>query len=72
MIASKYRSCFAWMFRRFPSGVDLIVFFAYLTNNRGGKSVDAFGRSYREVYRKFGHEAMVKEYLKDNSWNVKR
>jgi hypothetical protein len=46
------------------------VFMAYLTNNSGGKRRDVHDRTYRSVYKKFGHSAMVSEYRTDNSWNI--
>lgn len=55
----------------FRFAASLKVLMAYLTNNRGGKQEDVFGRTYRSVYRKFGHAAMLKEYLDENSWLIK-
>lgn len=48
------------------------VLFAYLTNNKGGKQEDVYGRSYRYVFEKFGFDAMLEDYKHDNSWKVKR
>jgi len=50
--------------------VDEKVKKAYKTNNKGGKQRDENGRTYREVYREFGHSAMVGEYLNKNTWAV--
>lgn len=50
---------------------DLKVYLAYKTNNKKGKQEDVHGREYKDVYRKFGHEAMVKEYLNKNTWLIK-
>jgi hypothetical protein len=50
---------------------NILVFLAYLTNNKYGKQVDVHGRTYRYVYKKFCHKAMVNEYLDENSWDVK-
>ena len=33
---------------------------------------DAFGRSYRYVWKKYGHKEMVDEYLTDNTWRLKK
>jgi hypothetical protein len=44
---------------------------AYETGNKGGKLGDVHGRTYRQVYEQFGHDAMVDEYLKTNSWLIK-
>lgn len=46
------------------------VFFAFLTNNYFGKREDIHGRNYRYVYKKFGHAAMVNDYMDGNSWYV--
>lgn len=48
----------------------VIVLIAFATNNRGGKMYDVFGRSYRQVYKMFGHTEMVREYRTHNSWRV--
>jgi hypothetical protein len=48
----------------------ILVLLAYWTNNRHGKREDVHGRSYRSVYRKFGHAAMVREYLDTNTWSI--
>jgi len=50
---------------------NIKVFIAFLTNNARGKSEDVYERSYRSVYLRFGHRAMVKDFLEDNSWLVK-
>jgi hypothetical protein len=47
------------------------VLFAALTNNAGGKLEDISGRTYREVFKKFGLAQMVEEYLKTNRWGIK-
>jgi len=31
---------------------------------------DAFGKTYRYCYRKYGHKAMLKEYLTENTWRL--
>lgn len=49
---------------------SLKVRLAYLTGNRRGKRKDVHGRTYRSVYRKFGHLRMLKEYLVRNSWSI--
>lgn len=50
----------------------VIILMAYLTNNRRGKQVDVHGRTYRSVYKKFGHQAMLDDYRGYNTWLVKR
>lgn len=50
---------------------DWKVLKACLTNNKGGKRVDVFGRTYRGTYKKFGHKAMVREKRNGNTWLVK-
>ena len=47
------------------------VFLAFLTNNRGGKQVDVHGRTYRDVYKRFGHGVMLHDYQTINSWVIK-
>lgn len=47
------------------------VLAAYESNNAGAKTVDVHGRTYRQTYEKFGHAAMVTEYLTTNSWFIK-
>lgn len=49
---------------------NIKIYIAYLTNNRGGKREDVHGRTYRQVYKKFGHKEMLKEYKQGNSWYV--
>ena len=39
---------------------------AYIAN----KQEDVHGRKYRDVYKKFGHKEMVKDYLSSNSWDI--
>ena len=48
------------------------VFLAYILGNRRGKQVDVYGRTYKEVYRRFGNKAMTRDYLHGNSWYVKK
>lgn len=48
----------------------IIVFLAFLSNNGTGKQKDVHGRQYRDVYKKFGHMAMVQEYRDKNSWGI--
>ena len=31
---------------------------------------DAFGKTYRYTYYKYGHKAMLDEYLNEDTWNV--
>lgn len=47
---------------------NLIILFAFITNNLFGKRVDLHGRTYRQVYAKFGHKRMLNEYRHENSW----
>ena len=49
---------------------SLLVFMAYLTNNIFGKQEDVHGRKYRDVYKQFGHRAMLKDYHNGNTWCV--
>ena len=49
---------------------DLVIRFAYLTNNRWGKREDVHGRDYRYVYKKFGHQEMLAEYRYGNTWLI--
>lgn len=50
---------------------NIKVFIAGKTNNRyGRKSFDVHDRSYTYVYKKFGHEMMVDEYLRTNGWGI--
>lgn len=46
------------------------VWFAGLTNNYFGKREDVHGRTYKYVYKKFGHKKMVGEYLRGNTWLI--
>ena len=49
------------------------VYLAYLTNNRTGKSVDVHGRTYRSVYKQFGHTVMFNDYYHySNTWFIKQ
>jgi len=50
---------------------DLVVLFAFTFNNPFGKRNDLHGRTYKDVYKRFGHEQMVYDYLYCNSWNVR-
>ncbi len=47
------------------------TYIAYLTNNRGGKREDVHGRTYASVFKRLGHEKMIREYLYGNTWYVK-
>lgn len=49
---------------------SLKVRWAYITGNRHGRRIDLQGRTYKQVYKKFGHLMMLSEYLKNNSWLV--
>ena len=57
--------------KRFQLLDHLFVFIAYLTNNMLGKSEDVHGRTFRYVYKRFGHRSMVNDYRYGNSWLVK-
>lgn len=46
------------------------VYFAFLTNNRGGRHTDVHGRRYRDVYRRHGHFLMVDDDRYGNSWRI--
>lgn len=48
------------------------VFLAYHLFNIGGKREDCHGRTYRQVYRRFGNKDMAREFLYPNSWKVKQ
>jgi hypothetical protein len=50
---------------------DFVVMFAAIFNNPFGKRYDVHGRSYKTVYKRFGHGVMVHDYLNANSWNVR-
>jgi len=49
---------------------NLKVFIAFITNNLFGKREDVHGRTYRYVYKKFGHKAMLGEYRDTNTWLI--
>jgi hypothetical protein len=48
------------------------VWIAGRFNNPGGRSHDIHGRTYRYVYRKYGHSLMVEEAREGNTWHVPR
>lgn len=48
------------------------VWLAYCLWNIGGKRKDVHGRTYRQVYRRFGNKTMSDDFLHGNSWNVKK
>lgn len=50
--------------------IHIKVYWAYITNNKGKKQYDVHGRSYRDVYEKFGHYCMCEEYLSENTWQI--
>lgn len=33
---------------------------------------DAFGKSYLYCWKKYGHKAMLEEYLNENTWRLKK
>jgi len=49
---------------------NVFIFVAFMTNNIFGKREDVHGRKYRDVYKRFGHRAMLYDYRNGNSWRV--
>jgi len=33
---------------------------------------DAFGKSYKYCWKKYGHKEMLREYLNENTWRLKK
>lgn len=51
--------------------VDDRIKIAYKNGNKNGKQADTHGRTYRQVYDEFGHNAMLQECQNKNTWGVK-
>ena len=50
--------------------VTIRVWIAGHLNNPYGKREDVHARTYRYVYKRYGHQRMVEEFKTGNTWHV--